>query len=290
MTKSQMIVITGATGLIGSRIVRSLVAAGEQVRAITRDPAGADLPDGVDVVAGDPSRPATIAHAFDGAHAVFLNSRAVGIAGPELLATARERGVRKAVALAANNIEDELDQQPSRFRGDYNREAEAAVIDSRLDWVSLRPSMFMTNSLGLWAEAIRGGDVVRMPYPRASWAPIDEDDLAEVAAVALRTDTLLGRRVELTGPESLTQAQMVGVIGSALGRDLRVEQVPRAGAEQHLAGIGLPLGFIRALLDMQARYSAGPAVVSGAVAEILGRPARSFAEWVATNSAAFGRA
>jgi uncharacterized protein YbjT (DUF2867 family) len=290
MTTSEMIVITGATGLIGRRIVRSLTEAGAKVRAITRDPAGAGLPDAVDVVAGDPSRPASIAHAFDGADAVFLNSRAVGVAGPDLLATARERGVRKAVALAANNIEDDLDQQPSRFRGDYNREAEAAVIGSGLDWVSLRPSMFMTNSIGLWAEPIRGGDVVRMPYPAASWAPIDEDDLAEVAAVALRTDTLLGRRVELTGPASLTQAEMVGIIGSALRRDLRVEQVPRAGAEQHLAGTGLPPAFIRALLDMQERYSAGTAVVSDEVAKILGRPARSFAEWVAANVAAFGAA
>jgi uncharacterized protein YbjT (DUF2867 family) len=284
-----MIVITGATGLIGRRVVRSLAEAGEKVRAITRDPATADLPDTVEAVAGDPSRPTTIAHAFDGAHAVFLNSRAVGVAGPELLATARERGVRMAVALSAINIADDLDKQPSRYRGDYNREIEAAMVDSGLDWVSLRPGMFATNAIGLWAEPVRGGDVVRMPYPDAAWAPLDEDDLAEVAALALRTDTLLGRRVELTGPASLTQAEMIGIIGAALGRELRVERVPRAIAEQHLVGIGLPIGFARALLDMQAEYSTGPAVVSPEVAAILGRPARSFAQWVEANVAAFTR-
>ncbi len=282
-----MIVITGATGLIGKRVVRSLVEAGEKVRAITRDPATADLPEGVEAVAGDPSRPASIAHAFDGAHAVFLNSRAVGLAGPELLAAARERGVRKAVALAAINVDDDLDRQPSRYQGDYNREAEAAVIGSGLDWVSLRPTMFATNAIGLWANAVRAGDVVRMPYPQARWAPLDEDDLAEVAAIALRTDTLLGRKVVLTGPEALTQAEMVGIIGTALRRDLRVERVPRAVAEQHLLSMGRPVEFARALLDISADDLAPTTAVSGEVAAILGRPARSFAEWVAANVSAF---
>ncbi len=164
------------------------------------------------------------------------------------------------------------------------------MVDSGLDWVSLRPATFASNAIGLWADAVRGGDVVRMPYPDAAWALIDEDDLAEVAALALRTDTLLGRRVELTGPASLTQAETIGIIGAALGRELRVERVPRAIAEQHLVGIGLPIGFARALLDMQADYSTAPAVVSAEVAAILGRPARSFAEWVEANAAAFGQA
>jgi uncharacterized protein YbjT (DUF2867 family) len=281
---NEMILITGATGLIGSLVVRKLVASGEKVRAVTRDPATAAMPD---VVGGDPSRPTTIAAALDGVHAVFLNPRAVGTAAPELLGLARELGVRKAVALAATNVDDDPARQPSRYRGDYNREVEAAVIDSGLDWVSLRPSMFATNAIGLWAEVIRADDVVRGPYPEAAWAPLAEDDLAEVAALALSTDRLVGRRVELTGPDSLTQAEMIGVIGTVIGRDLRTERVPRAVAEAHLIEQGFPVGFARALLDLQAEYAARPAPVSGELAEILGRPARSFADWVADNAAAF---
>jgi uncharacterized protein YbjT (DUF2867 family) len=282
-----MILVTGATGLIGSRVVRRLAEDGEKVRAVTRDPANAALPDGVEAVAADPSRPTTIAAALDGVRGVFLNPRAVGTAAAELLGFARERGVGKAVALAASNVDDDPARQPSRYRGDYNREVEAAVIDSGLDWVSLRPSMFATNTIGLWAAAIGAGDVVRMPYPDAAWTPLAEDDLADVAALALRTDRLVGRRVELTGPESLTQAEMVAVIGAAIGRDLRVERVPRAVAEAHLVGTGFPVGFARALLDLQAGYATHPAPVSGEVAEILGRPARPFAEWVADNADAF---
>ncbi|HJP74440.1 MAG TPA: NAD(P)H-binding protein [Pseudonocardiaceae bacterium] len=283
-----MILVTGATGLIGTRLVRSLTAAGTKVRAVTRDPAHAAFPDEVELVTGDPSRPATIAAALDGVQAIFLNPRAVGTAAPELLGLARERGVRKAVALAATNVDDETSRQPSRYRGDYNREVEAAVIDSGLHWVSLRPSMFATNTIGLWADAIRAGDVVRMPYPDAAWAPLAEADLAEVASVALRTDGLVGRKVELTGPASLTQSEMVDVIGAAIGRALRVERVAPELASSRLLGQGFPVGFVRALLDLQAEYSTRAAPVSGEVAEILGRPARTFAAWVADNAAAFG--
>ncbi|HEY4459352.1 MAG TPA: NAD(P)H-binding protein [Pseudonocardiaceae bacterium] len=282
-----MILITGATGLIGTRLVRHLVAAGEKVRAVTRDPATSTLPEGVEAVSGDPSRPTTIAAAFDGVRSVFLNPRAVGTAAPELLALASEHGVRTAVALAATNVDDDPSRQPSRYRGDYNREVEAAVIESGLDWVSLRPSMFATNTIGLWAAAIRAGDVVRMPYPDAAWAPLAEDDLAEVAAIALRTDRLLGRKVELTGPESLTQAEMVGVIAAALDRPMRVEQVTPESVESTMLGAGFSGGFVRALLRLQAEYATRPAPVSDEVTGILGRPARTFAAWVADNVAAF---
>ncbi|HEX4223933.1 MAG TPA: NAD(P)H-binding protein [Pseudonocardiaceae bacterium] len=282
-----MILVTGATGLIGSRVVRRLAEQGEKVRVVSRDPARTVLPAGVEAVAGDPSRPTTIATALDGVRAVFLNPRAVGTAAPELLGLARERGVEQAVALAASNVDDDPARQPSRYRGDYNREVEAAVVDSGLDWVSLRPSMFATNTIGLWAAAIRAGGVVRMPYPDAAWAPLAEDDLAEVAVHALRTQGLLGRRIELTGPASLTQAEMVGVIGTVLGRELRVERVSQEASEAHLVGVGFAVGFVRALLELQAEYARRPAAVSGEVAEILGRPPVSFADWVAGNTGAF---
>lgn len=283
-----MILITGATGLIGTQLVQRLTAAGAKVRAVTRDPAHATLPDDVELVPGDPSRPATIAAALDGVQSIFLNPRAVGTAAQELLGLAREHGVRKAVALAATNVDDDTSRQPSRYRGDYNREVEAAVIDSGLDWVSLRPSMFASNTIGLWAEAIRAGDVIRMPYPDAAWAPVAEADLAEAASVALLTDRLLGRKVELTGPASLTQAQLVEIIGKAIDRPLRVERVSPELAESRLLSQGFPIGFVRALLALQAEYSTHPAPVSDELADILGRPARTFPAWVGDNAAAFG--
>ena len=80
-----MIVVTGATGTVGRRLVEHLHTEGAPVRALTRNPRTADLPPGVEVVGGDPSRPETIAPLLDGVTAVFLHPRAAAAAPTELL-------------------------------------------------------------------------------------------------------------------------------------------------------------------------------------------------------------
>jgi uncharacterized protein YbjT (DUF2867 family) len=282
-----MILITGATGLIGRPLVNLLNADGVKIRAVTRTPASANLPEGVEVVAGDPSRPDTIAAALDGVTGLFLNPRAVGTAAVPLLALARQHGVRKVVALTAMNINDDPARQPSRFRGDYNRETEIAAVESGLDWVSLRPAMFASNAIGLWADPIRAGNVIRLPYPKAAWAPLHDHDLAEMAAIALRTDDLLGTRPELTGPQSLTNEDMITLIGAATGRPLRCQQVSPDESEKHLLAKGFPAGFLHSLLALQAEPSTHPAIVTNDAAAILGRPPRTFATWAKENAAAF---
>jgi len=115
-----MILVTGATGTIGRPLIEVLSTAGVDIRAVTRKGQAAGLPAHVEVVAGDPSRPDTITPALRGVTALFLHPRAVGDAAFELLALAREQGVKRVVALSAINIDDPLDQQPSRYNGDHN--------------------------------------------------------------------------------------------------------------------------------------------------------------------------
>ncbi|WP_236789119.1 SDR family oxidoreductase [Amycolatopsis sp. GM8] len=270
-----MILITGATGNVGRPLVESLTLQGAKVRAVTRNP-DPGLPAGVEI---DSS--------LDGVTSVFLNPRAVGDAAADLVARARAHGVRRVVALSAINVDDPLDAQPSRYRGDLNKEVEAAAIDSGLEWVSLRPTMFCSNAVGTWAGQIRAGDVVYGPYPAASWAPIDEWDVADVAAHALLHDDLVGRKVALTGPRSLTQQEMVQTIGEVLGRNLSYHEVPPELASRRFAEIGLPAGFGHALLALLAKTAGTPEPSTGEVAAILGRPARTFAEWATDNKEAF---
>src|SRR2546423_9964231 len=106
-----MILVTGATGAVGRPLVRQLVAGGAELRAVTRDPQAARLPEGVEVVAGDPSQPETIAHDLIGVTALFLHPRAAGEAVAELLRLAKERGVGRVVALSAINVDDDPSQQ-----------------------------------------------------------------------------------------------------------------------------------------------------------------------------------
>ncbi|MEU7914713.1 SDR family oxidoreductase [Microbispora bryophytorum] len=119
------ILVTGATGAVGRLVIQRLVAEGDRVRAVSRSPRDAALPYGVEVVRGDPARPGTTAEHFAGVEAVFLHSRTFGDSADRLLALAAQRGVSRVVALSAMNIDDPFDLQPSRWRGDRNREADA---------------------------------------------------------------------------------------------------------------------------------------------------------------------
>ncbi len=192
------IVVTGATGNVGRPLVTRLAAAGVPVRAITRTPTAAQFPDGVDVAA-------SVFDALPGASAVFLNSRALGAQLADVVESARRRGVRKLVALSAINADDDFCRQPSRVRGDRNKEVEQLCVDSGLEWVSLRPTVFATNFVGMWSAQIHAGDVVGGPYADASSAPIVEADIAAVAARALSTDELVGQQIPLTGPQAFDQ-------------------------------------------------------------------------------------
>jgi uncharacterized protein YbjT (DUF2867 family) len=222
-----------------------------------------------------------------GVTSLFLNPRAVGTAAGALLDLATRAGVKRVVALAAINVDDDPARQPSRFRGDLNRETEAAAVASGLEWVSLRPTEFAGNAVGLWAGAIRTAGAVALPYPGSASAPVDERDVAAVAARALLGEVPPGSRLELTGPRSLTRAEQIATIGEVVGRPLVLREVPPAAARAGLLGQGFPAGFADALLAMQAAAVGHPAPTTGTVAEVLGRPARTFAEWVADHVDAF---
>ncbi|WP_433725722.1 SDR family oxidoreductase [Nocardia sp. CA-129566] len=285
--ESVMILVTGATGTIGRPLVELLAAQGVRVRAVTRSPDKAALPPGVDVVAGDPARPDTLAGALDGVSAAFLHPRAVGDAAADFAELASEHGVRRLVALSAINIDDPLSAQPSRYRGDRNKEAEEAVIASGLEWVSLRASSFAVNVLQSgWDTQIRAGDVVRGPYADFAESPLHERDLAAAAAHAFLTDDLLGQRQELTGPRSLTHTDMVRIIGDVLGRPLHYEEVPAAVVRQGMLGRGFPEAFVDALLTRYANGVGQPAPVTDQLEKILGQT-RTFADWAADHTAAF---
>ncbi|MFG1688541.1 NAD(P)H-binding protein [Nonomuraea sp. NPDC049269] len=282
-----MFLVTGATGIVGRPLVELLVSQGAKVRAVTRDPRASGLPDGVEVVAADPARPSTLASCLEGVTGLFLNPRAVGLAAPELLALAKERGVNRVAVLSAVNVDDDLDHQPSRFNGDRNKEVEAAAVASGLEWVSLRASSFAVNTLVAWGGQIRAGDVVRGPYANFSEAPVDERDLAEVGVRALLSDDLVGRKLQLTGPQSLTHEELVATIGEVLGRPLRFQEVPPEAVRQGMVGMGMNEAFVVALLGRYARGAGQPAPVTDEVDKALGRPARTWAEWVTDHAAAF---
>jgi uncharacterized protein YbjT (DUF2867 family) len=139
----------------------------------------------------------------------------------------------------------------------------------------------------MWSAQIRAGDIVRGAYAAASSAPIVESDIAEVGARALLTDDLVGQKIPLTGPQSLTNTEMVEIIGTVLGRPLQYQEVPDELVRQRFVGLGFPPEFGDAYIAMLATTIDEPAVVTDGVQQTVGRPAQSFEQWVVEHKSIF---
>lgn len=278
-----MIVITGATGVVGRETIQLLLESGQQVTAVSRDPRRAALPADVRVVGGDPSDPRSLGPVWDGAEAVLISPRAVGAAAGDLLAAAAGAGVRRAVVISALTVQYPAGEP--RFADGF-RAAEQATRDSGLEWTALRCADFDANALA-WAPQIRATGTVRGAYAAAATSPIHQRDIAAVAVRALTEAGHGGLSYVLTGPESLDQRDKVRILGKALGTDLSFAEVVPDQVRAALLAQGLPEEVPDRLLGSLADYARTPGPTTGTVAELLGRPALTFAQWAEENTSAF---
>jgi len=231
------ILVTGATGNVGRNVVSLLSGAGARVRAhiraLTRNPNTAGMPDSVEVVRGDLSDPSTLEGPLEGVDSVFLMVRAFSAPIVPIMELLKKRA-RRIVFLSSAAIQDELPVQTNPI-GKIHLEIEEAIEKTGLEWTFLRPGAFAANALTWWAPQLRAGDVVRWPYGAAAWAPIHERDIAAVAVRALTEDRHAGKKYALTGGELLTQVQQLHTIGEAIGRTLRYEELTPDAARQQMS-------------------------------------------------------
>jgi uncharacterized protein YbjT (DUF2867 family) len=277
-----MIVVTGATGHVGSALAAQLTACREPVRAMTRRPSAATFPPGVEVVYGDAEDGASLDMAFRGADRAFLMSaQAPGSAEHPtqdlaLVEAASRAGVRRVVKLSVYDGGETDD-----VIGTWHREAEAAVTASTMEWTLLRPGRFMSNALQ-WASEIRRGDTVHIPFAHRPAAPIDPADIAAVAAFVLSTGAGRTTSYQLSGPEVLAPSDELELLGKVLGLIEPAVDATKAG----MLAAGMPAAVVDAIV---ARVRAGEdgAVVLPTVTQLLGRPPATFAAWATAHAAAF---
>ena len=168
------------------------------------------------------------------------------------------------------------------LHADIERLIAAAGLASTI----IRPGMFASNALLWWAASIRDGDVVRWPYGAAETAPIDERDIASVVARSLYEDGHAGGDYVLTGPESLSQAEQVRIIGEAIGRRIRFEELSPEDFRREMAG-SWPRPVVDMLLAAWGATIGRPAFVTSTVSDVVGSPPRTFRQWATDHAAAF---
>jgi uncharacterized protein YbjT (DUF2867 family) len=270
------ILVTGATGNVGREVTAQLVSAGVGVRAFARRPRPAPL---VESAEGDLTRPETLERALAGIETVFLIWPFLTLDGASTVLAAIARTARRVVYLSSSGVNEATDPINRLHAG-----MESLIEASGLEWTILRANTIASNTLG-WAAQIRGGDSVRGP-DIAPTAVIDPRDVAAVAVRALTDDAHAGAKYVLTGPQVLSRAEQVRLIGEAIGRPLRFEKVPVRLAREQLLAEGRPPALVEALLA-SAETRPASNVVTPAVEEITGRAARTFREWAADHADAF---
>ncbi|MEU5876045.1 NAD(P)H-binding protein [Spirillospora sp. NPDC047279] len=275
--------LTGARGVVGRQVMNLLLKEGAAASAVTRDPGGTGLPDGVRAVTGDLFHPHWIEPALREVEALQISPRATGPGLGELLKHAAGRGVRRVVLLSATTVEHPAGE--ARFAAQF-KHAEDLVTGSGLDWTVLRLADFAANALA-WAPQIKAGDVVRGAYGHAATSPIHETDIAAVAVNALQGNLPAGAIHTLTGPRSLDQFEKVRLVGEAIGRELTFQELPPEHVRQGMLAQGLPEEVPARLLGSLADYADRPGPTTGTVEDLLGRPALTFADWATDNTPAF---
>ena len=269
------ILITGATGTVARLALEQLLATGAKVSATSRNPQTANLPEGVQVHAADLTDPESLVPALVGVEHVFLYASA--IKDPAAVATVlAEHGRPHTVLLSTYAVTE--DDAENNYNAQRHVVVENALSAAGLPTTFLRPSTFALNTLG-WAASIRDEGHVSLPFPDIPFAPIHELDIADVAALALTREEMVGTAPVLTGPEFLTQAQQVETIAAGIGKPLQVYKLTHEQVRAQFLELYSP-ALAKSFLNSYERVSSIPTDLTNAVADITGRSARTYAQWV----------
>lgn len=270
-----MILVVGATGTVGSRLVARLHATGHPIRVLVRDlDKVARLPAGISRVRGDLDRPETLPPALAGADTAYLISAAGQV--PAFLAAAKDAGLRYVVRQSTL----EAGVSPPYGPGVWHREAEQAIEGSGLAWAHIRPTMMMSNTVGWWAESIRTRATVFFPGGEGRVSPVHPDDVAAVAAVLLTDRGHAGQAYDVTGMELLTIGEMVATLARVLGRPVRYVDVPEQTAREWMTTSGMESRLATALAETMTALRANRfARVADTVPRLTGEPARGYEAW-----------
>jgi uncharacterized protein YbjT (DUF2867 family) len=285
------VLVTGATGNVGSATVRELLDRGARVRAFVRDPGRARdrLGEGVELASGDFGDPASVRRALDGVARVLLSSAD----GPDKVAD--ETGV--IAAAAAEGVELIVKASTVGARAgsplpcwDWNGQIEDRLRGAPVAAVNLRSGFYMTNVL-MAADQVRGAGRLFAPAGDGAIAMVDPRDVGAVAAAVLTGEGHAGRDYVVTGPEAITYRQVADALAAATGYSVEYVDVPPQAAREGLVGAGMPPWLVDHLDGAFALIRRGElAQATDTVRMLTGREPRTFAAFARDRAGLFAQA
>ena len=282
-----MIVVTGATGMVGGDIVRTLSQQGVAARAMARNPKKAINLPGIAWVTGDLAKPETLPAAFEGADTLFLVS-SIGEDTVELqhngIEAARNAGVQRIVKLSAFGA-TERTKAPILI---WHYQVEEEMKKSGMDWTILQPHHFMQNLLTQTQYIINDG-VVYSPSGDGKIPYIDARDIAAVAVATLTQPGHQGKTYVVTGSEALSYREATEIISKTIGKTLRFIDESPEDARARRTREGYSPAIIEGILVIGAHQRAGgrTVTITNVVVDLTGRAPRTFPEFARDHAAMF---
>jgi uncharacterized protein YbjT (DUF2867 family) len=285
-----VILVTGASGLVGGVVVRQLAAQGVPLRALVRSPDQAAALAGptVQTVVADFARPDTLGPLLEGVTRAFLVShhdvRQVELQG-NFVEAARRAGPVHVVKLSGLGT---APGSPLRS-GRWHAETEAQIRAAGLPWTFLHPPYFMQNLLRA-APAIAARGVLAAAMKDGRIAMVDARDVAAVAAAALTVPGHAGQTHVITGSEAVSHAMAAAVLSQAVGRPIVYRDIPLGALREQLVAAGVPPWLVEVRMEFTSVLREGFAAgVTDTVARVTGRPPRTLAEFAAEHADRFSK-
>ena len=284
------ILVTGASGAVGSEVTKLLCERGVPATAVVRSPekAAGVAAHCVAVRVAELDKAAEVDALFEGVDKVFLVTPATTDQlelGDRMIAAADAAGVNHIVKLGITGAVDER----GMLLGRWNRHMEKLIERSGMRWTFLRAGSFMQNYAGAWGHEIGTLGRIALPAGDGASSLIDARDVATAGVEALLGDGHADRAYELTGEVAHSNGELAELFTHVLGRPVEYADVPVETAREGLMTAGVPEPLLTATLelwDLQRR--GGLADVSGDFADITGRQPRSFAQFIRDYGAAWG--
>jgi len=278
------VLVTGATGTVGSRVVDTLTDRAVTVRAATRNPVDERFQDDVDPVVFDFEKPETWGNAFDGVDAMFLvRPPAIARVGDSILPAidaAARVGVERIVLLSVLGAE----KNPLL----PHRKIEKHLTSVDVAWTFLRASFFIENLLEVHRQEITEQGEIVVPAGDGETSFVAASDVAAMAVAALTGSGHEYRAYDVTGPQAMTYYDVANTLSDALDRSVSYEAPSLVRFARHSRRLGRSWSF---LLMMAALYTTARLGLAGRVTDdvqqVLDRPPLSVREWAEQNADTF---